>query len=840
MIFLIGIFVFQNLKPLQYIDPFDRIPSYYGEYVATQIKMPFTYKVISSFDQPRDELIVVVINDSLYPRIQNSIDRYIQDLTNEGYATQVITALGGTPEDIRNLLIAQVPNGLVGALLVGDIPIAWWEESSYGEDYPIDFFFTDLDGNWVDTNGNGIYDQHNGSVSPDIWVGRLYASRLTYDNEVRLINNYFDTNHQYRTHALTLPNKGLVYNEVTWYPNDHGMGYLYNDVTVVNNANTTTAYDYKSRLGQEFQFVHLIAHSSCWAHTFFLTGGAHGGGSVFSFEIPFVDPNAFFYFLNCCMAARYTETNNLANWYLFSRSYSQVVIASSSLMYGVSSLANFYQALSNDSTFGDAFKKWHQSNYDWFMGTLFLGDPSLKVLDHPLSLVTKGETHYSGHVLVDWTTYQVENSLFVNGHPTLGNGQNKVWIFWDSGRIVRSDTYGSFFTGSGFAPPESVAWHEYYDFFPTTAADNAGRLWVAWQSFRDYSQYYDHFNIYSSYHHNNSWSTPQYVRPLDGWHDVQPALAAGDDDKVWIAFKSFRDGNANIYVSNATSGGSWINSYALTQTLEDETNPAIVVDQNNDVWVFWSSSAQGHYKIFGRKYSGTWQDVFPVDTSSADNVSVKAAVDSLNRVWLVWHRWIDNQAEIYYSYYDGNDWLTPGPVTSNSADDILPSITVDEVGQPWICWMSDRDGNWNVYCSYYSNGWTIPGAVTTHPESDIDPVIISDDSSRVWIAWATNRNDYWNIYAACTDITAIKEQPIISHQIFNIEISPNPFHNAIHFESHIPFEVRIYTVAGRLLKEFKGNKKSYSWQPGELAQGIYFAQITTDIYEKYVKIIYIK
>jgi hypothetical protein len=840
MIFLIGVFAFQNLKPLQYIDPFDRMPSHYEEYAALRVKMPFTCKVIETRDAARDNLVVVIVNDSLYLKIQSSINQYIQDLTNEGYSIQLITTLGGTPEDIRNLLIAQVSNGLIGAVMVGDLPIAWWEESSYGEDYPIDFFFTDLNGTWTDNNSNGKYDHHSGSVYPDIWVGRLYASRLTYDNEARLINNYFDINHQYRTGVLTLPNKGLVYNEVNWYPNDHGMGYLYNDVTVINNENTTTAYDYKNRLGQEFQFVHLVAHSSCWAHTFFLQNELPGGGSVFSFEIPFVDPHAFFFFLNCCMAARFTETNNLANWYLFSHAYSQVVIANSSLMYGINSLAGLYGSLANDSTFGDAFKKWHQLNYDWFMGTLMLGDPSLKVLNHPISQVKHKVPHYSGQTSVDWDTYQVENSQFVNGHPSLGSAQNRLWIFWDSGRIVRSDTYGSFFTGSGFAPAESIAWHEYYDFFPATAADNSGRLWIAWQSFRDYSQGYDHFNVHSAYHYNNSWSASQYVQPMGGWHDVQPSLAAGSDDKVWIAFKSFRDGNANIYVSNASSGGAWTNSYAITQTPFDETDPAIAVDQNNNIWVFWSASSSGHYHIYGRKYTGSWQDVFPVDTSIADNAAVQAAVDSLNRIWLIWHRWVNNQSEIYYSYYDGGGWLSPEPVTSDPADDILPSITIDELGRPWICWMSNRDGNWNIYYSYYDNGWKVPGVVTDDPASDIDPVILSDEASRVWIGWASNRSDYWNIFATCTDITAIEEKTLVVNHKTSIKIAPNPFTEAVQFESQIPFKVKIYNSLGRVVKEFTDHNTNYLWKPRGLTPGIYFARIETKSSKECVKIIYVR
>jgi hypothetical protein len=840
MLLFIGFFVFQHVRPLQYIDPFDRMPTHYEDYAAEREDVPFTFQIVFDQNAQRDDLIVIIVNDSLYPRIQGAIDQYVLDLQAEGFSTQLITTLGGTAQDIRNLLIAQMSNGLVGGVMIGDLPIAWWEESSYGEDYPIDLFFSDLNGSWTDGNNNGKYDGHSGSAAPDIWVGRLHASCLTYDNEARLINNYFDVNHQYRTGVLTLPNRGLVYNEVTWSPNDHGMSYLYNDVTVENNENTTTAYDYKNRLGQEFQFVHLVAHSSCWAHTFFLQNELPGGGSVFNFEIPFVDPKAFFFFLNCCMAARFTETDNLANWYLFSHTYSQVVVASSSLMYGINGMADFYGALGNDSTFGDAFKKWHQDNYDWFMGTLVLGDPSLKVLDHRLRHVQHDDVVYSDQPRVDWTTYQVENSQFVNGHPCMGTSEGGLWIFWDSGRIVRSDTYGSSFTGSGFAPAESIAWHEYYDFFPAATTDHSGRLWVAWQSFRDYSQYYDHFNIYSTYRYGSSWSAPQHVQPMGGWHDVQPTLAAGSDDKVWVVFKSFRTGNADVYVSNATSGGTWINSYALTQTPEDETDPTIVVDQDNHVWVFWTGSSSGHYHIYGRQFTTVWHDIFVIDTSLSDNCALKAGVDSLNQIWLVWHRWVNDQAEVYCSHYNGSTWESPSPITNDASDDILPSITIDELGRPWVCWMSNRNGNWDIYYSYYNIDWTLPEAITTDPGIDIDPEIIADDQSRIWIGWASNRDNYWNIFAASANITGVQEQTPIAYQGPVVFTIPNPFSTAIRFESQKPCEIAIYNSAGRLVTEFKGSTTSHQWKPQGISPGAYFARVTTDQGQEYVKIIYVK
>ncbi len=840
MLFLIGFFVFQELKPLQYIDPLNRMPTCYEDHITKSSTMPFNYRIISQKQGIRQNLVVILVNDSLYPRISTAIGQYCTDLVAEGYSPHLITSLGGTAADLRNLLIAQIPNGLIGAVMIGDLPIAWWEESSYGEDYPVDLFFSDLNGAWNDANGNGKYDQHTGASAPDIWVGRIYASQLTYDNEAHLINNYFAVNHQCRTGGLTLPRRGLVYNEVTWYPNDHGMSSLYSNVTVVNDANTTTAYDYKNRLGQQFQFVHLVAHSSCWAHTFFLQNDTPGGGSVFNFEIPFVNPEAFFIFLNCCMAARFIETDNLANWYLFSHNYTQVVIASSSLMYGINYMTQFYTDLANDSTIGAAFRRWHQSNYVSFRGTLMLGDPTLRIPDYLPGYNPQENPHYVERIPLDWYTYQVENSLFVNGHPTIGHAQNKLWIFWDSGRIVRSDTYGSFFTGSGFSPAESIAWHEYYDFYPTVTRDNSGRLWVAWQSFRDYNNYYDHFNIYTAYRYNNTWSSPQYVPPMAGHHDVQPALAAGSDNKVWIAFKSYRDGNANIYVSSASSGGAWAVSYALTQTPENETDPAIAVDRNNNVWVFWTASNSGHYHIYGRKYTGTWQNVFAVDTSLFDNAGVQVAVDSLNRIWLVWHRWINGQGEIYYTYYDGTSWLSPMPLTNNASNDLLPSITIDGFGRPWACWMSDHNGDWNICCSYYNSGWALPGVVTTDPADDIDPVILCDEQSRVWIAWASNRNNYWNIFACYTAVTNLCEQNPVSDMNQRIMVFPNPFSHTLCFESSAPLVVKIYDNAGRLITTLQDKKGIDEWTPEGLNPGVYFARIQKGCSEEYFKIVYLK
>lgn len=837
MTIILFLFIISELVSLKYTDPANRLPSCYQDYANRQLNQPLLVLKLENSAEADSNLIAVIINDSLYPQIESSVNQYLIDLSNEGFCTVVYRVLGGTPEDLRNILIGELPNDLQGVLLVGDLPIAWWENGLYGEDCPVDLFFADLDGYWNDANSNGLFDQHSsgsGDPQPEIWVGRLYCSQLTYGSQANLLNRYFQKNHLYRTGNLTLPYRGLVYNEVQFYPNNHGMSNLFTDITMINDENTTTAYDYKQKLVEGFHFIFLCAHSSCWAHTFFLQYDQFGGGSVFNFEIPFVDPHSFFYFLNCCMSGRFTETDNLANWYLFTNSYSQAVIASSKLMYGINTMYGFFQDLNNQLTLGDAFKNWHSGNYYNFMGTLILGDPSLKMLDNSSVRIINPDPQYSRVVQADWTEYQVETSNFVNGHPNSLAGDNKLWIFWDSGRIVRGDIFGCYFNQGNFTQPESIAWHEYYDFYAATVEDSSGRVWVAWQSFRDYSQFV-HFNIYTSYYYNGNWSSPQYVLPLGGWHDVQPSLASGGDDRVWVVFKSFRNGNSDIYVSSALSGGSWSSSIPLTNTSQDETDPVVIVDNNNQVWVFWTRSQNGYYQIFGDKFDGSWQGTFQVTSGNYDHCRPQAAVGDDSKIWLTWHSWINNQAEICCCRHDSTGWTSSQTITNDPGNDMKPVVTVDMNNNPWIGWMSNRDGNYNIYYSSFNNGWSVPRNLTDDPGNDIDPDIesLNDD---IWITWATDRNDYWNIYAASTCVADVEEQPVVNITIDDISLKYSIQNNIVLFSAPSPYQVFIYTVDGRLIDEIISNHDQYYWQTDKLPSGIYFVVVKTYLLQRCFKL----
>ncbi len=325
----------------------------------------------------------VVVNSTIYPSIKVSLEQYSQDVNASGYSTKIVIGTWPTIRQVRAILRGEWQNnGTVAAVLIGNFSIPWYIHG--GETFPIDLYFMDLDGNWLDSNKDGVMDGHTGNVAADIVFGRLPAYILSAD-EAQLLNTYFTKNHLYRTGQLKLPNKNLVYVDDDWFGSAEGWKndaeLNYENVTLVKNGVTTCEADYKQRLVQDYEFIEVHCHADHLpTRHHFKVGGSFEPGEVNSTDIRNIDPHTFFSILFTCGSLNYSAQDFLAGWYTFADSYGLASISSSKVG-GMLNYNQFYEPLSDDKTIGEAFKDWFvlnaESSRSWFYGMGLIGDPLL-------------------------------------------------------------------------------------------------------------------------------------------------------------------------------------------------------------------------------------------------------------------------------------------------------------------------------------------------------------------------------------------------------------------------------------------------------------------------------
>ncbi|MFZ5981173.1 MAG: PKD domain-containing protein [Candidatus Zixiibacteriota bacterium] len=391
------------IKVTRWIDPEGRQPESYSEW-RTRVGEPgpFETEFIRKSESLKNDgwyvKILVVVNTALYPLIISGLDQYVLDLNAEGYEVEVYISSGGTPEEMREFLQERYFAGMKGCVFIGDLPIAWYEifdcyDYGENEEFPCDYFYMDLDGNFRDSDNDDLYDHHYGDVTPEIWMGRLTAGPIAIGavSEDSMIINYFNKNHLYRTGQLELNKRGLMYVDDDWagegdYWGDN-MGLAYDTVEKLYDEYITFSDHYEYMLTQNYEFIQVCVHSSPYAHSF--TNPDGDWGSTTNLEVKAIGPIAHFYNLFACSNSRFTAINNMGGVYIYGDDYGQASIGTTktgSMLF----FEYFYYPLSQGMTMGEALRDWYidvagydgqftQDNRCWHYGMTLQGDPTLMV-----------------------------------------------------------------------------------------------------------------------------------------------------------------------------------------------------------------------------------------------------------------------------------------------------------------------------------------------------------------------------------------------------------------------------------------------------------------------------
>ncbi|UCE19635.1 MAG: choice-of-anchor D domain-containing protein [Gemmatimonadota bacterium] len=448
-------------------DPSHKKLTTYKEYLErssppTPFRVDKLYETLKEGKMSRSQQtgkVLVLINSSIQSGIQTSVDLYVMDLENVGYEVTVWATSGGNHNSIKNHIVSESAN-LVGVVLIGDLPVPWFEmyydfyidddrdgekdedpidgtdndgdgqidedppydndgdgqfnedhidgidndgdglfdedtyDGSYSE-FPCDLFYMDLDGTWDDKDADGLLDGHrdnSGDIEPEIWVGRLTASPMTLGgaNEVTLLNNYFRKNHDYRIGILKTNERALVYVDDSWAGRadiyNENLQLVYPTTVLVKDEVQTSGTDYVNRLTENYEWIHIMVHSSWESHAFRVGEDWQWVSNV---DIEGIDPVALFYNLYACSNCRYVETDYMGGWYIFVEEHGINAVGctkTGSMLH----FDKFYDSLGQGVSIGEAYRQWFGFAFRiwldvddpigmqaWFYGMTMLGDPAL-------------------------------------------------------------------------------------------------------------------------------------------------------------------------------------------------------------------------------------------------------------------------------------------------------------------------------------------------------------------------------------------------------------------------------------------------------------------------------
>ncbi len=396
-----------NVAVTRWVDPTGSKPLTAREWLREHPPSDLRTEIVRARLGRRGTLLFLV-SQEMWDLMAATFQEYVDQVESEGWGVTATTVQGGTAASLRDFIAAQDPQPS-GVFMVGNLPVAWFQildgfnergERGAYEEFPIDLYFMDLNGTWEDlythTVGatgdtlipgpDGIFDGHTGWVTPEVSVGRLDASTISWAQEDALLENYFAKNLAYRRGGLRLPRQGLSYVDDDWSTwTTVGLDSLYDDVTVINAPNVTRAADYRPRLLEGYEWVSVFVHSWPRGHSFKYDNG-QSWESFYAWDLfHSMDAKANFYNLFACSNARYTDANYMSGVYVMAGTWGLGAVGSTKSG-SMLSFEDFYEPLGEGATLGDAYLQWFQAmawngfepwERAWFYGMTLTGDPTL-------------------------------------------------------------------------------------------------------------------------------------------------------------------------------------------------------------------------------------------------------------------------------------------------------------------------------------------------------------------------------------------------------------------------------------------------------------------------------
>jgi len=282
---------------------------------------------------------------------------------------------------------------------------------------------------------------------------------------------------------------------------------------------------------------------------------------------------------------------------------------------------------------------------------------------------------------------------------------------------------------------------------PSTAVDSGGNIWAVWHAGPAGSR-----DIYIARLAAGATSFGSSTRITTSPADqCNPDIALGGDDKLYVVWQDNRLGDWDIYGATSADGTSWSAQRRISDSNDNQTNPAVAVDSGspNRAYVVWQDDGSGNQDIYIAASSNGFgiNTITRITSNTADQTDPAIAIGSSNAVYVVWADARGSSLDIYGA---ASDSWTNVPVVTKAAAQSEPAIAAEAAGSIiHLLWTDAISGESDIYYAA-SDGLPASPLVGTNLIDDtsgadqLSPTIAVTGSSganlKVFAAWLDKRN----------------------------------------------------------------------------------------------------
>ncbi len=240
----------------------------------------------------------------------------------------------------------------------------------------------------------------------------------------------------------------------------------------------------------------------------------------------------------------------------------------------------------------------------------------------------------------------------------------------------------------------------------------SGTIFVVWQDNRD-----DTGDIYLNILDQNGnyqiVSDSKINTDLGNAVQSQPKIVADTTNNALVAWLDNRNGLKDIYLTKIDQTGNKLWSSELKVNSEipsiDHDNFSLTTDQNNNIYITWSDDRTGQANIYWQKIDTDGNKLFFIDqelitqANLAQQTNPKIVCDLNNDLFIAWQDNRGGQQDIFTHKLDsdGNTiWPQEQQINLNSeGDQYLVDTTIYEgtkLALSWTDWHTDYPSVWNA------------------------------------------------------------------------------------------------------------------------------------------------